>query len=126
MDESVKMRYAISMDKKKAKQPLAVRLPVVAYDTIRHELLVELEEGPLSARDISGRISISEKDVFEHLEHIRATLHRTGKRLAVQPAECVKCGFVFNKRERLKKPSKCPVCRSEFIHDPLFSLVQER
>jgi predicted Zn-ribbon and HTH transcriptional regulator len=102
------------------------REPVTAYDTVRRELLAELEDGPLSALEISGRISISEKDVYEHLEHIRATLHRLGKRLAIQPAECVKCGFVFKKRERLKKPGKCPVCRSESIHAPLFSLAGEK
>jgi predicted Zn-ribbon and HTH transcriptional regulator len=102
------------------------REPVVAHETVRHELLAELEDGPLSALEISGRISISEKDVYEHLEHIRTTLHRSGKRLAIQPAECVKCGFIFKKRERLKKPSKCPVCRSESIHDPLFYLTEEK
>ncbi|MBA3060962.1 MAG: transcriptional regulator, partial [Nitrospirae bacterium] len=36
------------------------------------------------------------------------------------PAECAKCSFVFRKRERLKKPGKCPICRSEFIQEPLF------
>ena len=102
------------------------REPVTAYDTIRRELLAELEDGPLSALEISGRINISEKDVYDHLEHIRTTLHRLGKQLVIQPAECVKCGFVFKKRERLKKPGKCPICRSESIHDPLFSLVEEK
>ena len=101
------------------------RPPVAAHNTIRHELLVELEDGPLSARDISGRIGISEKDVYDHLEHVRTTLHRLGRRLVVQPAECVNCGFVFEKRGRLKKPGKCPLCRGESIHAPLFSLGEE-
>jgi len=95
--------------------------PAAAHDTVRHELHKSLEDGPLSAQDISSRISISEKDVYEHLEHIRAILHRIGKRLVIRPAVCCKCGFIFNKRERLTKPSKCPVCRSESIHEPLFS-----
>jgi transcriptional regulator len=98
----------------------------VAHETIRHELLAELEDGPLSAHEISGRIRISEKDVYEHLEHIRTTLQHTGRRLAIQPAECKKCGFVFSKRERLTKPGKCPVCRSESIHRPLFSIKEEK
>jgi predicted Zn-ribbon and HTH transcriptional regulator len=103
-----------------------LRPPPVAHDTIRHELLVELEEGPLSAHELSGRISISEKDVYEHLTHIRATLHRSERHLVVQPAECAKCGFIFHKRERLTKPSKCPVCRGESIHEPLFSLAEKK
>jgi predicted Zn-ribbon and HTH transcriptional regulator len=110
--------------RKKTEQQQGLRPPPEAHDTVRHELLVELEEGPLSAREISGRIGIAEKDVYEHLEHIRATLHRSGRRLVVQPAECVKCGFVFSKRERLKKPSKCTLCRGESIHEPLFSLEE--
>jgi len=110
------------MIRKKNESQQGPRPPVAAQDTIRHELLAELEEGPLSARDISGRIGISEKDVYYHLEHVRTTLQRLGRRLTVQPAECVKCGFVFEKRGRLKKPGKCPVCRSEYIRAPFFSL----
>ncbi len=103
-----------------------MRSPVPAGDTIRHRLLAELHDGPVSALELSGRLGVSEKDIYEHLEHIRVTLHHTERRLAIQPAECVKCGFLFQKRERLKKPGKCPVCRSESIHAPLFSLSRER
>lgn len=101
------------------------RPPAEAGDTIRHTIMAELKEGPLSALEISGRIGISEKDVYAHLEHIRTSLHRTGKLLAISPAECVQCGFVFVKRERLKKPGKCPVCRSEYIRAALFSLKEQ-
>lgn len=78
-----------------------------------------LGDGPLSARDISGRAGVSIDEVYDHLEHIRKSL---GKKLDIVPAECKKCGFVFRKRERLKKPGKCPVCRSESIEEPLFSI----
>jgi predicted Zn-ribbon and HTH transcriptional regulator len=97
-----------------------------ADDTVRHEITAILEGGPVSARDISGQVGIPEKDVYGHLEHIRETLHRRGGQLEVTPAECVKCGFVFNKRERLTKPGRCPVCRGESIHAPLFSARRGR
>lgn len=126
MDGKREIRYSIFMSGKKEEHLSGLRPPPAAHDTIRHELLVELEEGPLSALDLSGRIGISEKDVFEHLMHIRTTLHRSERRLVVQPAECAKCGFIFHKRERLTKPSKCPVCRSESIHAPLFSLAEDK
>jgi len=100
------------------------RSPAEAHDTVRRLITTELAEGPLSARDISGLVGIPEKEVAGHLEHIRQTLHRTGGRLIVQPAECSKCGFVFDKRERLTRPSRCPVCRSESLHAPLFSLAR--
>ena len=76
----------------------------------------------MSALELSGSVGIPEKEVAGHLEHIRHTLHRTGRRFVVQPAECASCGFVFEKRERLTRPSRCPVCRNESVHAPLFSL----
>jgi len=99
------------------------RPPAVAHDTVRHLIMTELEQGLFSARDISGLVGIPEKEVTGHLEHIRQSLHRTGRRLIVQPAECMRCGFVFDKRERLTRPSRCPVCKSESLHAPLFSLA---
>ncbi len=97
------------------------RLPTVAHDTIRQQLISLLAEHTLSARELSARIRISEKEVYDHLEHVRMSGHR-GFRLRVSAAQCRKCGFEFSKRERLKKPGKCPVCRSESIRDPQFSL----
>lgn len=81
-----------------------------------------LEEGSFSAREISGRVHISEKEVYGHLEHIHKTLAREGRELVVTPAECTQCGFVFRKRERLTKPGRCPVCRGESILEPLFEV----
>ena len=99
------------------------RIPAACHDTVRHAIMAALEDGPVTAKEISGLVGIPEKEVHGHLEHIRATLHRGGRHLVVQPAECVKCGFVFAKRERLTKPGKCPVCRSESIHAPQFAVT---
>ena len=106
------------MDKEKREH-----VPAEATDTVRRRIQAELEQGPLSAFELSGLVGIPEKDVAGHLEHIRQTLHHTGRRLEMTPAECAKCGFVFEKRGRFTKPGKCPVCRSESIHAPLFSLT---
>ncbi len=99
------------------------QVPPSAPDTIRHELLSLLSERIFSAKELSGLIRISEKEVYDHLEHVRKSMHR-GSRLVVTPAECRKCGFVFSKRERLRKPGRCPVCRAESIRAPLFSIEQ--
>jgi hypothetical protein len=56
---------------------------------------------------------------------VERSLHHSGGALVVEPAECFRCGFVFTKRERLRKPGRCPVCRGEVILEPLFS-VRER
>jgi hypothetical protein len=97
-------------------------VPVERHGTIRQEIVSLLEKMILSAREISANIGVSEKEVYEHLEHIQRTINKRERNLIVTPAVCKKCGFVFRKREKLKKPSKCPVCRNEIIGDPFFSV----
>lgn len=104
------------------KKPKGAFVPVSRDDTVRREIADVLEGRTLSARDISGAVRISEKDVYEHLSHIQKTINKRDYKLIITPAECKKCGFVFRKRERLKKPGKCPICRGEAIEGPLFSI----
>jgi predicted Zn-ribbon and HTH transcriptional regulator len=96
------------------------------YETLRRRIVTLLKEGPLSGRDISNELRIPEKDVYEHLEHIRKTMNKGEYKLVVLPARCNKCGFVFRKRGRLKKPGKCPMCRSESVEEPVFSVESNK
>src|SRR6185295_10037925 len=82
-----------------------------------HEALLG---GALSARDISSRAGVREKDVATHLEHLERSLKQKGERLVVKPAECLACGFVFRDRHRFTTPGSCPKCRSERIESPTF------
>jgi predicted Zn-ribbon and HTH transcriptional regulator len=107
--------------KKTSKEPAT---PPDMHDTVRRAIIAALDQGERSARDLSVEVRAPEKEVYDHLEHIRKTMGATGRHLAVTPAKCKKCGFVFSKRERLKKPGKCPVCRGESIHEPLFSIEE--
>jgi hypothetical protein len=107
--------------KEKQKEPF---VPPETHDTARHEIVSALGEGQCSARRLSAAVRISEKEVYVHLEHIRKTISSSGRHLVITPAECKKCGVKFAKRERLKKPGKCPVCRGESIHEPLFSIEE--
>lgn len=102
--------------KSRPKQPF---VPVDRGDTVRQEIIRILSSETLTAKEISGQVGIAEKEVLEHLEHIRIALHGG---LVVTPALCLSCGFSFKKRERLKSPGRCPVCRSERIVDPSFSV----
>jgi predicted Zn-ribbon and HTH transcriptional regulator len=97
-------------------------IPEERHETVRRQIMSILGAGTVSAKDISSEVRIPEKEVYEHLEHIRKTLSKRDHQLDVTPAECSKCGFTFSKREKLKKPGKCPVCRGELIREPLFSL----
>ncbi|MFZ5994889.1 MAG: transcriptional regulator [Thermodesulfobacteriota bacterium] len=96
-------------------------VPVERHDTVRHAIISLLVGQPFSARGISVELKISEKEVLYHLEHIRIG-RKDGEHLLITPATCKKCGFEFRKRERLTKPGKCPVCRSEQIQEPRFSI----
>ncbi len=90
--------------------------------TIRQMILDILLEGPATAKDISSRVSIPEKEVFPHLEHLRKSLHHGPQRLLMEPARCRSCGFMFHKRDRFSKPGRCPTCRSSFIDEPSFMI----
>lgn len=107
-------------------RPLKPPVPRPAEETLRRTIIELLLRESLSARDISIQAHIMEKDVYNHLEHIRLSLHATGGRLEVTPAECRSCGFVFAKRDRLTPPGKCPVCRGESIFEPLYVIRQRK
>lgn len=100
-------------------------VPAERGETLRQRIRGLLAGPPISVKEISGEVRIAEKDVIGHLEHLERSLPHQGFELAVVPAECGRCGFVFAKRQRLRKPGRCPVCRGEHIHEPLFS-VRER
>ena len=105
-------------------QPRPPTEPRPALETTRHSVIDLLREQSLSAKEISGLVHISEKEVYSHLEHIRLSLHAGGDVLEVTPAACRGCGFVFTKRERLTPPGKCPLCRHEAISEPRFAIRQ--
>ena len=89
--------------------------------TLRRQIIHELEETeePLSIRELSKLLGISEKDIVSHLEHIEKTLKNSKEKLQKKPSHCRKCGFEFKKRKDFKRPSRCPSCRSEYISPPL-------
>jgi hypothetical protein len=103
--------------KEKPKQPT---VPRDRQETERQRIMALLTTERLSAKEISEQVRISEKQVVEHLEHIRQA--RRGF-FVIFPPCCLSCGFTFRKREKLKGPGKCPVCRSEHIAQPEFTLA---
>jgi len=105
--------------KKKPSKPF---IPVDRQETVRQNIVSALDGDKLTVKDMSRAVSISEKEIYDHLQHIRKTINKRDQKLIVTPAECKKCGFSFKKRERHKKPGKCPVCRSESIKEPLFTI----
>ncbi len=95
-------------------------VPIERRETARRQILALLSERPRTAKEVSADVRIPEKEVVGHLEHLRKSLRREGRRVVVTPAECHACGFVFRKRERFEKPGRCPVCRGESVSEPLY------
>ena len=81
---------------------------------------------PLSARELSQKTGLAEREVVSHLRFLQKSLKHGAQRLQMTPPRCLDCGFVFHKRERLTRPGRCPVCRSTHLSEPLFSLDQNR
>ncbi|MEJ2069011.1 MAG: transcriptional regulator [Syntrophobacterales bacterium] len=91
-------------------------------NTIRQAMRELLQEQPLSALELSRQLSLPEKEVYPHLQHL-ARAPGVGLRFRLIPAVCRKCGFTFTKRERLTIPSRCPVCKHQSIKRPRFALI---
>ena len=83
--------------------------------TRRQEIIKRLEECPVSPFHLANELSIPMKEFFEDLSHIRATIRP--RRIGMVPASCRHCGFVFRERSRIKTPTRCPKCRSEWIEE---------
>ncbi|MHC1725781.1 MAG: transcriptional regulator [Syntrophobacteraceae bacterium] len=88
--------------------------------TIRQNIISLLTEGEQGAKSISKIIRISEKEVYEHLEHIGRSLKSQKMKLKIIPALCLECGFKFEARNRFSSPGRCPKCKGEHIQDPKY------
>jgi len=90
--------------------------------TIRQRIIDFLTEKPVNGIEISRALGIREAEVYEHLPHIARTMVAQGKRLLLDPARCLSCGYEFKKRERYSRPSRCPLCRSKHITRPVYKI----
>jgi predicted Zn-ribbon and HTH transcriptional regulator len=93
--------------------------------TIRKEIILLLVNKEMNAREISSAVGIGEKEVYTHLSHIARSVKHQRKKLIIKPAECLGCGYVFEKRKRFTRPSRCPICKSEHIRDPMYRIAHK-
>ena len=91
--------------------------------TIRQEIIALLIRQEMDARQISGQIGIQEKEVIGHLCHIARSLAVKGKKLSIHPAECLLCGYRFEKRRRFTRPGRCPRCKKSPLQSPGFYIT---
>jgi predicted Zn-ribbon and HTH transcriptional regulator len=93
--------------------------------TPRQAMKELLAEQPRSSLELSQLLSLPEKEVLDHLAHL-ARAPGPGKHFQLIPATCRHCGYVFKKRDRLTRPSRCPRCRQQSIRRPRFALVEKK
>jgi predicted Zn-ribbon and HTH transcriptional regulator len=96
--------------------------PPLHFKTIRQALFDELMEGMKTVRELSQALGASEREVISHLAHVEQSALQKGYRFIMKPSECLSCGFIFQKRERQKRPGRCPKCKGEYLTSPSFGL----
>jgi predicted Zn-ribbon and HTH transcriptional regulator len=99
------------------------KTPPERTETVREAIAAELRGAPVTARELSERVGIPEREVGDHLEHLARSARGRGEHLVVEPPRCLACGFAFEGRDRPEKPGKCPSCRATRIAPPRFSLA---
>ncbi len=88
--------------------------------TLRQQIIGLLQTEEMTVRDLSQVLSIMEKEVLKHLEHVDRTIRNQGLHLHITPCICQDCGYAFTDRTRLTKPGRCPHCRKSHILSPRF------
>ncbi len=91
--------------------------------TIREQMIQSLEAEPMTVRDLSKTLHISEKEFYSHLPSIEKSIRHQKKQIKITPYHCLSCGFEFKDRKTFKKPGKCPKCRQSRIEPAVFEIV---
>lgn len=98
--------------------------PEPAAATVRRQLLSRLESGAAAFEELCRELGLAPRALEADLRHLERSLRAEGRRLEVEPARCLGCGFVFRGRaeKHLHAPSRCPKCKSERIQEPRLSI----
>ena len=95
---------------------------MIQAKTTRQAITDELLLGLRTVRELSQTLGISEKEVITHLPHVKQSAKHRGCEFVIEPSRCLKCGFLFEHREKWTKPSRCPTCKAEKLTTPMFGL----
>jgi predicted Zn-ribbon and HTH transcriptional regulator len=90
--------------------------------TYRRDLLIVLRAGPRTASSLARELGLDRSDIKDELRHVLRSARAAGESIAIEPARCKSCGFVFDS-DRLTKPGRCPACKGSRIFEPLISVA---
>ena len=88
--------------------------------TRREQIIEILTKEEKSAQQLANDFQVELFEILEDLKHIKYSIKP--RKLTMKPAQCKKCEFAFEERSRIKKPSRRPRCKSEWIMAPLFRI----
>jgi predicted Zn-ribbon and HTH transcriptional regulator len=88
--------------------------------TIRRQIQEALAQ-PRTVSWLARELGRDRRQVAEDVEHALRSARAAGGRVAIVPARCKACGFVFDEG-KLLKPGKCPQCRGSRIFEALVSI----
>lgn len=91
--------------------------------TLRRRIMALLSDREMDARGLSEELRVKEKEIYDHLPHVERSVASSGGRFIVNPSECLLCGYVFENRRRLTRPSRCPQCRRSKLQNPSFRIA---
>jgi len=91
----------------------------MASKTRRERLEELLEKGEYTVEHLARFLDAPVRNVVDDLEHVRLS---ASDRFEMIPPECEGCGFVFDDRTKVRRPSRCPKCRDERIDGPWFTV----
>jgi predicted Zn-ribbon and HTH transcriptional regulator len=88
----------------------------------RKDLLDLLLNGPMTITQIARQVREPPAQIADDFAHLLRSLKHTSYRAAIEPAQCRSCGFQFSP-DKLRKPSRCPTCRSTWLLEPKIAIV---
>jgi len=87
----------------------------------RKDLISILLGKPRTIAELAYLLDEAPRDVEQHLQHLLKSLKRMPYHAVIEPATCRRCDFVF-RRDKLRKPGKCPNCKGSWINEPQISI----
>lgn len=82
------------------------------------DLLLSTEDG-LPLESIERLLEAKRSTIIADLEHLRLSFRHQDATLLMVPPTCTTCGFTF-RLDVPKAPSRCPMCKSKALSDPIF------
>ena len=84
--------------------------------TVRKALIHLLSVEPRSVSSLARELGLKRGDVEDDLRHAIRSARAAGHRVAILPARCRSCDFIFSE-DKLSKPGKCPACRGTRLYE---------